>query len=307
MSLQKHLRIWFSIILVTGMVCFAELMKEPEIIFPEAAAIVLGTWVMKKQPWHVERPTILILLILASVTGWLISAFVPLWIYFRLLIGLTVSGIMLLIARSTFFPVISAAVLPILTESKSVWYPVSVLILGVIIVLGQYFMERLHLRTPVSFSPCRRQPPQVIEYWLSVFITIAVIGIIACGSGLSFLIAPPLIVTFCEMMQPVSKARSKPFTVFLLIAVCACAGSCIRLLFCSLLHFPLALAALIIAVCLFYLMPLFQMTFPPAAAIALLPVLIDEKFLFYYPFEVMAGSVFLIVVSLLMNLRSSSS
>ena len=40
---------------VAGMVAAAEALRQPEVIFPEIAALTIGGWVAASQPWIVGR------------------------------------------------------------------------------------------------------------------------------------------------------------------------------------------------------------------------------------------------------------
>ncbi|MFR7934323.1 MAG: hypothetical protein ACLU4S_02690 [Clostridium perfringens] len=70
------------------MVSIAEITGEREIIFPEVAALVVGSWVLEKQPWKVSKLGLVGLMTLCSIVGVLIVRYVNLGLTIEVLIGL---------------------------------------------------------------------------------------------------------------------------------------------------------------------------------------------------------------------------
>lgn len=58
------------------MVAFAEYTGEREIIFPEVAALVIGGWIVEKQPWKVSKLGMVTLMTLCSMVGIIIVRYV---------------------------------------------------------------------------------------------------------------------------------------------------------------------------------------------------------------------------------------
>lgn len=64
------------ILIVTLMTGVSELTSEPEIIFPEAAAIALGALIAPGLPWKVNKISALMLVFICAVAGLTISRYV---------------------------------------------------------------------------------------------------------------------------------------------------------------------------------------------------------------------------------------
>ena len=305
MSLNKHFRIWISVVLVTGMFLVGQLLKNEEMIFPEIAAIALGAWIMDKQPWQTNRIKLFCLLSASSVSGYCISAFVPLPMEVKISLSLIISFSMLLVSKCSFFPLISASVLPIYMNVISMLYPVSVIVLGAIIIFVQRLLEKNNLR---KSSPNKYKIPAAserAEHFLRIFVLIGFMAVLTCFSGNMFVLAPPLIVAFCELVQKNNTARKKPFRTFFIISLCAWFGALGQLFFGFRLHFPIAVTALILSLGVFYFMSFTRIYFPPACALTLLPLIIDSKSVPYYPLQIMLGCGILIILSIFLDPKIS--
>lgn len=293
----KHLKILTSVAIVTIMVCFAELLGEPEIIFPEAAALAMGALINNRQPWNADRLRILVCMAVSASIGWAISSYVNTFLCLKIIVGLFFCLLLLALSRCTLFPLVSACILPIMTNVKSIIYPVSVTVLSAIIIMVQYVMENNKVKQPTAFKPVDFNIKNASKKWGIILFTVALMSFAAEISGALFIIAPPLIVMLFEFMQKNSKPAKNPFIIFFLTGLCACLGTCIRLMFCDMLNLPLTIAALVISILVFYFMSIIHMPFPPACALSLLPLIINEDRLTAYPFEVMIGCAALIAVS----------
>ena len=75
---MKYKRYFISLVLILAMVSIAEITGEREIIFPEVAALVVGSWVLEKQPWKVSKVGLVGLMTLCSIVGVLIVRYVNL-------------------------------------------------------------------------------------------------------------------------------------------------------------------------------------------------------------------------------------
>ncbi len=300
MSLHKHFRICISVVLVTAMFLMGHFIGDEEMIFPEIAAVALGAWIMDKQPWHTSRIKLFGLLSASSIIGYCMSSLV-MPVYIKILLCLIICFGMLLASGCSFFPLISASVLPVYMNVKSILYPVSVIALAAIIVFVQWLLEKHSVR---SRSPDRYPKPDTAKragIFGVIFIVIALMSALTCFSGFMLVLAPPLIVAFCELMQKNSPARKTPVKTFFVISICAWLGAYGRLLLCFRLHLDYYIAAVIISVIVYYLMVLFEIYFPPACALALLPLIIDSRSLVFYPIEIMLGGGILIILSILLN------
>lgn len=295
MVLTKNEKIHFLLcfIFVIMMAICADITKEKEIIFPEITALAIGAWLAPKQVWKVNRITMCALITFNAYIGVFISEYITLPLYFKVIIGLIATSTSIYISRSTFFPAISACMLPIFIGTKGCIYPFAAIIMTIIICIVQYILEKKEQRK-INFQQniapfCKQE----LVLWCLRLIFIILIAIIPIWLGQYFFIAPPLLVAFVEFTQPESKAMTSFKRIFLLISVCAFSGMICRMVFNIWLRMPLSISTCFSVIVLLVMLYITKVYFPPAGAISVLPMLINGQFLIFYPFEIIIGFIIL--------------
>ena len=137
-----------------------------------------------------------------------------------------------------------------------------------------------------------------IKRWVFIIIVMAVMTGLALWLDLKFIIAPPLIVAFCEFTYKKSSVRKIPVPILIMLSLSAFLGAFTRLLLCTALHLPLTVAVIGVITLVLYAMKMIKVYFPPVGAIALLPFIISEDELYFYPVEVMLGGIVFIVLAM---------
>ncbi|EGT3617509.1 hypothetical protein FHH43_14980 [Clostridium perfringens] len=308
---MRYKRYFIALILILAMVLVAEATGEREIIFPEVAALVVGSWVLEKQPWKVSKIGLVSLMTICSVVGVLIVRYVNLGLTMEVLIGLAFAGLVLKITKTTLVPIVSACVLPIVLRTETWIYPMSVFILTTLIVSIKYFMERCG-NYDVNEEITREIKEEIIKIEkdpsfrkkelikvLKIFITVGVLTYFSVKFNITLLIAPPLIVAFIELTNEHCKFRKRSKSLLLLFIVVALLGTIFRIGFNKYLGMPLWLCTIGLIVSLFICFEIFNMHFPPVAAIAVLPMLLTDKQAMFYPFQVAMGCFIFIVIAML--------
>ena len=283
------------VLLAAVMVGAAGLLGEKEIIFPEITALTVGAVAAPKQSWRVSRVRMVLLIAVCSVLGILIVRLSPLPKAANLAGAYLICQALYLFSGTSFAPMISAAALPVLMDTETVIYPVSAVTMTALTVLAQYILEKVGLYEHEDFTPLPRPERFGI---LSVAVRTAFAALLAfplIHFGMSFCIAPPLLVAFTEFSDPASGARKKPLKTVLIIAACALSGALFRRSLCTLLGLPLTLAAVFAVLAALAIMRLAGQFIPPAGALAVLPMIIPQETLLIYPLEILAGaSVFML-------------
>lgn len=312
---MKNIRAPLAVfLLVVLMYITAEIIHDKEIIFPEIAALAVGAWYVKNSPWK-EKPVYLWLSpTLAAMTGVCVLHFLP---YPReLLIAATfiLIALQLFVLRSNVLPSISAAILPIVINSDSLYYVLAVSILSAIIAVGRgilnYFQTKANLahQSVLPLKVNEQKPPgeRVLLHWMQLFLGVSIVAIIAFRCNLPYMIAPPLIVAFIEFTNPRSKLGKQPERLFGLI-LCTAVSGALLLYF---LHFqwlwPVWLVAGCIVLWSLFLFQQFKLILPPAIAIALLPTIIPAAMLPVYPFAIAVGIGVFIFFGKLMAIYSNA-
>ncbi len=296
-GIKTLIRCFIALMIITLMVGFSELLNEREIIFPEIAALAIGALIAPVQPWKVSKPKIVFLIAIHSFIGIAIVKFLPIDIIFKVIIGVAVSLLSIFLSKTTFAPLLSATVLPIILNTSSLVYPVSAVLLAIIIVITQAVFEKtgllsknIRLKENYKFKN---------EMFINLF-RLVIVSALAVPSLLfdyRFAIAPPLIVAFAELTSAKNKLIKTPLKVWFLMSIFALLGSLSRVMFTEWFSLPLWVSALIAAILMMIIINVCKTYFPPFGAITILPMLIDSDSLIVYPFEVAVGFGIMVLIA----------
>ena len=289
------------------MVSIAEITGEREIIFPEVAALVVGSWVLEKQPWKVSKLGLVCLMTLCSIVGVLIVRYVNLGLTIEVLIGLVFTGLILKLSKTTLVPIISACILPIVLRTETWVYPISVFILTILIVSIKYFIEdygvsEVREEFKEEIAKLERNTSLRKKEFIrlfKIFITVGILTYFSVKFNITLLIAPPLIVAFIELTNEHCKFRQRSKSLLFLFIVVAILGFIFRIGFNEYLGLPLWLCTIFLLISLFICLEIFNMYFPPVAAIAVLPMLLTSKQVMFYPFQIAIGCFIFITIAMI--------
>ena len=300
-SAKAKLLIKFAVSVLTAviMALVAELLGEPEIIFPEVAALTVGAFISDKLPWNVTPVRMFALMSAGAVIGYLLSAFAPVPLYVKALAAFALCVIILSAARCTMLPMISAAVLPVLTSAQSLVYPISVLLLTAMIIGIRLILEKNGLVQPIRFENAKPEKLSEIIRICWLVIGFAAVAGAAMLSGMTFVIAPPLAVIFAEAAYTDSPVHSSPFRFFFCTVLCAFTGTACRLIFSEVFALPMTAGIFAAVTAAVGLLLIFRRPFPPAAALAVLPFILPDAQIAPYPFEAAAGALVFIALDML--------
>lgn len=290
-------RLFVCLILVAVMVGTSELTGEREVIFPEIAALSIGAVAAPKQCWITDRFRMVFLIFICSVIGILIVRSSPFAKPINIIAAFLICQMLYLCSGTSFAPMISAAVLPVLMNTSSIIYPISAVTMTLLTVLAQYLLEHVGIYKREKFVT---KPKPAVYDWLCLSVRTAVAALIVFPStrfGLNFCVAPPLLVAFTEFSNPESKARKNPIKTVLIIVCCAFVGAMLRYLLCALAGFPLISAAVLSTAFSIIVMHLAGQYIPPAGALGILPMIIPSESLLIYPAEIAAGATAFMLAS----------
>lgn len=300
-------RYLFGTLMALIMVLIAELSGEREIIFPEICALTIGAWISEQQPWRTNKRRIFTLMSMAALFGVLVVRYIPLPLIFQVCLCFAFTGIILTLLKTNFVPIISACILPVYLGTKSWIYPISVSLMALIIIIAQWVMEKFHLRPVNNFIPCEFDIKKQIIKWTKLLLVFGLIALIPFKTHQIYFLAPPLIVMFTELSNPKSPARKKLYYIVGLMTFASCIGCLMRLILNIHLGLPLSLCTLLACLTLFAALNKLKIYFPPAGAILLIPMILDEKLLLLFPVEVFVGAVVLGYTSLILFRNKSSN
>jgi len=242
-----------------------------------------------RRPWQTSRARVLVLISLSAVVGLAVSVLLPLPLWEKMCVAFLLAQVLLVFGGTSFAPLISAAVLPVMLGTESLVYLIAAVSLTALILLVSFVLERLGLRAPEPYRPVH--PPEG-RGWGRVMLR-CLLGCVCIALAvtlrLRYMVAPPMLVAFTEFMNPSSRAKEQPVKAVALIALCAAAGAACRLALTAALGLPLTVSAVAAGVILLWLLREFGMFLPPAAALTVLAMLIPQSDLVIYPIEILAG------------------
>ena len=290
------------ITLVTAMVLMASIVNEKEIIFPEIGAIVTGAVLAPKMPWTVNKKRIFISLLVCGILGMAIVRFVPLDIELQMIFGYFIALLAVKISKTTFMPMISALVLPVLLQTRSVWYLISLIIFTGTILLIRYLLEKYGIKEKNEyFEVYEKTNLRILAFRM---ILVSVMVILSLRFNFRYAVAPPLLVAFTEFSSAKNKAVDTiPVKIILLVGLCAVSGAWIRFLserlLGSYIEPQIAITMSVIISCLLFLIIIngFKVFIPPFGAIVLLAYLIPKDYELWYPMHILVGITVYIFMS----------
>jgi len=275
-ALKTALPYVLTLILVGIMTFVAEILGEGEIIFPEITALAIGYMVTQKQGWKVNDSR---------------------------MIAFVFAQILFMFSGTTFAPMISAIVLPVMMQTESFIYPIAAFLLTIAVVLFRRFLLKVKIRDKEDFQSVNlRAKSDVIDTAVRT-ICVAVVGFFAIWSGFKFAIAPPLLVAFTEFSRPKNKARNKPVKTVLLITVCAFVGAVSRYVLNITLGLPLTVAALTATAIMLVIVYCTKMYIPPAGALTILSMIIPSESVLLYPLQILVGTAVIMLISRLLFMK----
>ncbi len=299
---QGLLRLFFRegvlLLLVVGMVGLAILLDEKEIIFPELAAIALGSWVIVKRVWFTSRWRTLFALTAAGLAGTLLQLYSPLPLVLNIAIGFSAVMVLLILLRSSLYPAISACLLPLVLGHVTWRYPLIVFVLVFLLLGVQWLMERVGWRASLPFHPILPSRRVRLRQLLILLPIVLAMVILAEWLQQRFLILPPLIVLFVEFSKPGTGLRKAPFTIIGLVTVAALLGNIGLFILERAWGFPPILAVGITTLLLLLIFMWGHRYFAPAMAILILPQIVESSW-YLFPLEVMLSSALFIALAFL--------
>lgn len=294
----KNIIPYISTLLLVGlMVGIAELLNEKEIIFPEITALAVGYMVAQKRSWKVNGKRMLLLITICATVGVLIVRYSGLALFPQMIIAFSFAQILFMFSGTTFAPFVSAIVLPVMMQTKSFIYPISAVVLTILVIAFHQLFLKMKIREDEEYIPVMlNSKDDIIDTALRI-VCVAIVGFVAIYFDFKFVIAPPLLVAFTEFSRPRNKVRNKPIKTVLVITSCALVGSLSRYLLTIKLELPLTVSALIATLIMLLILTYTKMYMPPVGAITILSMIIPEISVITYPLQIFVGSVVIILLS----------
>lgn len=287
--MKRIIPFFMSVFIVMLMTFLAEFFGNKEIIFPEIAAISVGGLYAPKFAWNTNKLRIFFGILICAVMGVAIVKFLPAPLWCKLIFAYMLAQIVFINSKTSFAPMISAMVLPVMLETSTPIYILSAIFFTILILIFRMISEKVRIVQKNDFKPVISDKKQA---YYDMFKRTILSGIIIFASvklGFKFAAAPPLLVAFTEFSKPECPARKKLFKAVMLITLSAIAGVLCRYILTVKFGISLFISAGVAMTAVLLLMKAFKMFIPPAGAIGILAMLIPEKSLLIFPICIFCG------------------
>lgn len=271
-----------TFMMVILMITIATLFDEPEIIFPEITALTIGCWLSPQQIWKTSQIRLVGLILIYSLLGVIMVKYITLPLYIKVISALFMCLVGLRMSKTTFAPLISACLLPILMETQTWIYPLAATTMTIIVVGIQKQLDRYSLHQKSSYHS-KHIEKEKLSLMLKRMIVVSLMLCLAFYIGYPLFIAPPLIVAFIELSGPHKNLRKKSPYLFLMAVFMAFIGAYARYFLTIQWGFSLILTTAIVTAILLLCIAITHIMFPPIGAITILPMIIDVELLLVYP------------------------
>ena len=171
---RKMIRYGSVVVFGFIMILLSQLTGLHEFMFPEGISVVLGVWAIEKQPWRVNKVQLFFMMIIGSICAVCIVKYLPIPLIFQVLIGFILVGISLLVTKTSFAPVVSAFMLPILLQSDSWLFPLLVIGYIGIIIAVQTLYQKTGLTQKIVSSHTSFQLKNELFHWCILLIMFSV-------------------------------------------------------------------------------------------------------------------------------------
>ena len=319
-SIDRYKRLFVrGLAIVLGaslVVLISGLIGHREVIMPTFGALMTGGWMIQDNLWHYHRLNLLVSLSIAAVVGLIISKMVAgfgEWIAFPgLYLGFMLVAAILVIGRTQVYPCFGAMSLPIIIHTTSWIYPLSVFLMGVVIISVQYIFEKTGIRKPLDEGEFPDLPLHRREralYYLRVsmglipILAVIIVSHFVFHLDVQMVLQAPLFVTYATFCNGHSAFIRYPVQTWFQLVLAALVGT--GALFVggflyqqNLLNmdFPYlhAIEVGFAVLCMLCLSRFFHRIFPPAISLAITPFLIQHPLL---PLYVAIGAGYFILIA----------
>ncbi len=265
------------------MVAAAEFSGAREIIFPEMVALITGYWLSEKPPWRSGPVKLVILMTLCALAG-VILARTEILLWGKIAIGYVLVAVILMLYRTTLYPLISACILPVMIDTENFFYVGVVFTLSVILVAIRAFFIRCDIlqeeETQWDYPETGKKDVIVWAVTIGVFLVYSAYPL---TFGNPYFVAPPLVVAYTAMMQPNCPLFKTPIKACFMMILCAATGFAARFFLVEQLGLSLVVAAGAALLLYFAYMAFLDLRYPPTGAALFLPFLLPTEGLSAYP------------------------
>jgi len=282
-------------IYITIIATIAQVTGAFYVMFPELGALSHDVFTRPRGTWARSPILLAVTPVLTGIIGILFTRLLP-YGFFSVLLTVGGAVIVIVLLKSPIAPSISAGLLPLVLGVKSWWYPPGIMLGTLMLAILSTFWRETKYAEAVELEPIRDAVDDTLEEvpsgygWLVALFAFVIVAVLAVElTGLRFILFPPLVVIGFEMFGHPSTCpwADKPIWLPVACFLTATGG----FLICHVLGVGFIAAALSVGWGIIVLRG-FDLHIPPALAVALLPMVMDQP-TFAYPFSVLIGTAML--------------
>lgn len=243
---------------------FSIVTQDIEIILPELGALCVGCFIYKKSSWISNSRALFILPSITAFLGFGINM-LSIKLEFKIALVLLLIFLLFYFSKNVLAPAIATGLLPIITNCHSIYFLISTVV----------FTLLLSFIVQIKYKTDDKMPKEIVSFrTFFAYFSIIIIWLSFCYyNNYTFMLAiPPVIVVGLEMIS-LAEIKLKPILIkaFLLVASAIIGG------FLTLYLTNLLLLLLVDFVAISLFLAIFKQKMAPAYAIAMLPILLENK------------------------------
>ncbi|MGQ7277456.1 hypothetical protein ACT91Q_05760 [Brevibacillus thermoruber] len=274
-----------SFTFIIAMITASVMLKDPEIILPEVAAMAIAMWVYREAGWIRQPPKIFLAPSITAAIGFVVN---QLHITYIGKVSLTLILMMLFlrIIQSNLGPSIATGLLPVVTNANEWSFIISVFIFTFILMLGVLvFKLNKGLEKKVKI-----QYKYMLVFLVLIFMWIGLCGLV----GYQLAVIPPILVVVFESLQKPMYNGKMAFKQGLVLTISATVG--------TMLYFAIdswILVTLFDMILMLILLRIVGIRIPAVYAFPLLPFVFPDDIVAMLPLGSLITCVFLFVLVLM--------
>lgn len=292
--------------LILTMVILSQVLNLQEIIFPTIATLAIGLIVLDKGVWRTKPPLVIISLSLCAVIGILIQKYSPLPIYANVSIAFLISTIFLLLSGAILPPLLSASIFPIFFSIDSWVFPLTVFVGSCSICIIQKMLETKCLKKPLLYPSRVLNLKKRCIHWFILWVSFSAIAFAAEKTSHLYAILPPLVVIFVEFSTAHSGFIKRSFKTWFTVVLATALGCLLQYGLFYQLDCPQWVVCIVLLIGLLAIFEIGKKYFAPAAAMALIPMLIPKTDLLTMLIESAIGAALFISISAIFSATFSA-
>ncbi|MFE4525609.1 hypothetical protein ACFRCQ_26465 [Cytobacillus firmus] len=268
-----------AFVFILAMVTVSVMLKDPEVILPEMAAMAIGMWVYRDAGWIRQPSKIFLAPSITAVIGFMVNQ-LPITYVGKVILTLGLLMLILRIIQSNLAPSIATGLLPLVMNATEWSFIISIFIFTILLMLG-VLVFRLNKGLEKKIQ---------IQYkYMMVFLILNIvwIGLVWVAEYPKLAVIPPILVVVYEVLQKPMYNGKMAFKQGMILTISATVG--------TLLYFTIdswIIITLLAMILMMILLRIVGIRMPAVYAFPLLPFVFPAEIVERLPIGALVASVF---------------